>query len=118
MMVSEGENRVSINLHPPELGKIQVELVVKDNHVHARINTENAAVKEVIMTNLDQLKSNIENAGISVTKFDVEVGGFRNQFDQQFSEGNSNGRGGSGSGSQESSEYSLPKDPDWREKPR
>lgn len=111
MMVSEGENRVSINLHPPELGKIQVELVVKDNQVHARINTENAAVKEVIMTNLDQLKSNIENAGISVTKFDVEVGGFRNQFDHQFSEGNPNGKGGSGK--QESSEYTLPSDPDW-----
>jgi flagellar hook-length control protein FliK len=111
LMVSKGENRVSINLHPPELGKIQVELVVKDNHVHARINTENAAVKEVIMTNLDQLKSNIENAGISVTKFDVEVGGFRNQFDHQFSEGNSKGRGGSGN--QESGEYSLPNDPDW-----
>lgn len=111
MMVSEGENRVSINLHPPELGKIQVELVVKDNQVHARINTENAAVKEVIMTNLDQLKSNIENAGISVTKFDVEVGGFRNQFDHQFSEGNSNGK--DGGGKKENGEYTLPSDPDW-----
>ncbi len=111
MMVAEGENRISINLKPPELGKIQVELIVKDNQVSARINTENIAVKEVIMTNLDQLKSNIENAGIAVDKFDVEVGGFRNQFDQQFSGDTSGGKGGGekkGDGGRD-----FPRDPDW-----
>ncbi|HLP46257.1 MAG TPA: hypothetical protein VK469_09935, partial [Candidatus Kapabacteria bacterium] len=48
---------------------------------------ENIAVKEAILTNLDQLKSNIESAGIIVHRFDVEVGGFRNPFDRQFSNG-------------------------------
>lgn len=110
MMLSAGENRVSIKLHPPELGKIQVELIVKDNHVSARINTENIAVKEVIMTNLDQLKSNIENAGITVQKFDVEVGGFRNHFDRQSSDDSS---GGNGRGKKEDGEPQLPGDPDW-----
>ncbi|MCX6582909.1 MAG: flagellar hook-length control protein FliK [Candidatus Aminicenantes bacterium] len=86
-MIAEGEKQVSIKLYPPELGKIQVELVIKDNQVHARINTENIAVKEVILTNLDQLKSNIESAGIIVNRFDVEVGGFRNPFDRQSSNG-------------------------------
>jgi len=110
MMLSHGENRVSIKLHPPELGKIQVELIVKDNHVNARINTENAAVKEVIMANLGQLKSNIENAGITVQKFDVEVGGFRNHFDRQSSDDTS---GGNGRGKKEDIELQLPGDPDW-----
>ncbi|HLP47872.1 MAG TPA: flagellar hook-length control protein FliK, partial [Candidatus Kapabacteria bacterium] len=84
-MITEGENKVGIKLYPPELGKIQVELVIKDNQINARINTENIAVKEAILTNLDQLKSNIESAGIIVHRFDVEVGGFRNPFDRQFS---------------------------------
>jgi flagellar hook-length control protein FliK len=90
MMVSEGDSRAVIQLHPPELGKIQVELIVKDNQVSAKINTDNVAVKEVILTNLNQLKSNIENAGIQVEKFDVEVGGFKNQFDGELSGGSSN----------------------------
>lgn len=110
MMVAEGENRVSINLKPPELGKIQVELIVKDKQVSARINTENIAVKEVIMTNLDQLKSNIENAGISVDKFDVEVGGFRNHFDRDSSGDTSGDRGG---GNKRDGGREFPKDPDW-----
>ena len=110
MMLSQGENRISIKLHPPELGKIQVELIVKDNHVNARLHTENAAVKEVIMTNLGQLKSNIENAGISVQRFDVEVGGFRNHFDGRSSDDTS---GGNGRGKKEDIELQLPGDPDW-----
>lgn len=109
-MVAEGENRVSIKLHPPELGKVQVELVMKDNQVNARINTENVAVKEVILTNLDQLKSNIENAGISVNKFDVEVGGFKNQFDQHLPNGKS---GRQDRGNQENPGLQDPQDSDW-----
>lgn len=91
-MIADGENKVNIKLYPPELGKIQVELVIKDNQVNARINTENIAVKEVILTNLDQLKSNIESAGILVNQFEVEVGGFRNPFDRQSSNGKSDSR--------------------------
>lgn len=98
MMISEGDNKVSIQLHPPELGKVQVELVVKDNRIDARINTENVAVKEVILNNLNQLKVNIEELGISINKFDVEVGGFKNHFDGQFDEGDANGGGGTGQG--------------------
>jgi flagellar hook-length control protein FliK len=102
LMVNEGDSRATIQLHPPELGKIQVELIVKDNQVSAKINTDNVAVKEVILTNLNQLKSNIENAGIEVDKFDVEVGDFKNQFDGELSDGSSSsGERRDNSGNQE-----------------
>lgn len=90
-LMTNGESRVTMQLQPPELGKVEVELLIKDNQVTAKINTENIAVKEVILNNLDQLKSNLENAGTGVDKFEVEVGGFKNHFDQHFS--------GDGSGS-------------------
>lgn len=92
-LISSGESRAVIQLHPPELGRVQMELVVHDNQVTAKINTENAAVKEVILANLDQLKSNLANAGTQINKFDVEVGGFKNYFEQHFSKGGS-GRAG------------------------
>jgi flagellar hook-length control protein FliK len=105
MLVANGENRVTMNLHPPELGKVQVELVIKDSQINAKINTENVAVKEVIMSNLDQLKSNLANAGTQVNKFDVEVGGFKSQFEQQTGfnrngSGSGKGKGGNGNGYQ------------------
>ncbi|MCP4146909.1 MAG: hypothetical protein GY757_04080 [bacterium] len=98
-LISEGENKVSINLRPPELGKVQVELTVKDNQVSAKINAENIAVKEVLLANLDQLKANIENNGVSINKIEVEVGGFNNHFEGQFNNGNSDSKkGGKGGG--------------------
>ncbi|MCP5046920.1 MAG: hypothetical protein GY940_07090 [bacterium] len=90
-LLASGESRVTMRLNPPELGKVEVELIMKDNQVNARVTTENIAVKEVILNNLDQLKSNLANAGTGIDKFDVEVGGFKNQFDQHFSDGKSGG---------------------------
>lgn len=78
MTTKGGGESVSIKLQPPELGKIQVELFLKDNTVNAKINTENIAVKEIILTNLDQLKAGIENNGFNINKLDVEIGGFKN----------------------------------------
>jgi flagellar hook-length control protein FliK len=99
MLIANNESQVSIKLNPPELGRVQIELSIKDNSVHARVNTENTAVREVILSNMDQLKSNLENAGVHVTQIDVEVGGFKNQFDKQFGQENTgNGTGGTGSG--------------------
>jgi flagellar hook-length control protein FliK len=107
-LISSGESRATIQLHPPELGRVQVDLVVHDNQVTAKINTENASVKEVILTNLDQLKSNLANAGTQINKFEVEVGGFKNHLEQHFSRekgGNGYKQGNSGRGfSQDSSE--------------
>lgn len=111
MLVNDGGSKAVIQLKPPELGKIQVELVVRDNQVNARINTENIAVKEVILTQLEQLKSNIENAGIQVDSFDVEVGGFRNQFDGQFS-GEESANGGGGDQRENGTAQDL-KEADW-----
>ncbi len=105
-MLANGENRISLKLYPPELGRVEVELSIKDNKISAKINTENVAVKEVIQSNLDQLKSNLQNAGTTIHKMDVEVGGFKNQFDQNFSNGTSDGsgrRGSSGGGENGSS---------------
>lgn len=92
-LISSGESRAAIQLYPPELGRVQVDLIVHDHQVTVKINTENAAVKEIILANLDQLKSNLANVGTQISKFEVEVGGFKNHFEQYFSKGESrNGR--------------------------
>ncbi len=98
-MATKGTEAVSIRLQPPELGKIHIELTVKDNSIHAKIHTENIAVKEVILTNLDQLKSGIENNGFNINKLDVEVGGFKNFLpneSQQFGSKNKNNKPNNG----------------------
>lgn len=114
MLMATNENKVNLQLQPPELGKVEVELTVKDNHVNAKINTENIAVKEVILNNLDQLKSNLEEQGIHISRLDVEVGGFKNHFDREFTgdsagNGKGNGRGGNGETAREGFDYMAEK---------
>jgi len=91
-LINNNDNKVSIKLHPPELGKIQIELVIKNNNVDAKINTENHHVREVILSNLDQLKSNLNNSGFQISKFNVEVGGFKNFFEQNFNNAEGNAK--------------------------
>ncbi len=100
-MATKGTEAVSIRLQPPELGKIHIELTIKDNSINAKINTENIAVKEVILTNIDQLKAGIENNGFNINKLDVEIGGFKNflsndsqSFNKKGKNGTKNNKGG------------------------
>ncbi len=99
-LATKGGETITIRLQPPELGKIQIELVMKDNTINAKINTENIAVKEVIMTNLDQIKASIENSGFNINKLDVEIGGFKNFLsnESQNFTNDKNGKKGSKSG--------------------
>ena len=112
-LMTNGENRVTMKLMPPELGKVEIELIMKDNQVNAKINTENIAVKEVILNNLEQLRSNLEQAGTGIDKFDVEVGGFKSHLDQHFANGKSDGdkKGGAGRGNGNDDETGDPNEP-------
>jgi len=110
MLLHRGENKVNIQLQPPELGKVEVELFLKDNQISAKINTENIAVKEVIMSNMEQLKSNLQNMGHQIDKLEVEVGGFKNQTDHHFgneSSGDGKRKGSSDGGGSVSGEAEI-----------
>jgi len=53
------------------------------------------------VANLDQLKSNLANAGTQISKFDIEVGGFKNYYEQHFSRKGSGKAGGPASAAYE-----------------
>jgi flagellar hook-length control protein FliK len=73
-MVQEGVQKTTIQLSPPELGRIQLNLVIENGHIHGLMGTESHAVKELIDANLNQLKTQLEAQGFSVQSFDVMVG--------------------------------------------
>jgi flagellar hook-length control protein FliK len=73
-MVQEGVQKTTIELSPPELGRIQLNLVIENGRIHGLMGTESHAVKELIDANLNQLKTQLEAQGFSVQSFDVMVG--------------------------------------------
>ena len=79
-----------------------------DRGISVKINAESQAVREVILTNADVLKGQVENAGHTVQDLSVEVGNFRDpsadgqgrSFSLGSRGGGGSGEGGDGGGSQ------------------
>ena len=72
--VSRGQSRINIQLHPPSLGKLQIDLSMNQNQLRAVIIAESSQVKQILESNLDQLRACLESQNIEVDKFSVSVG--------------------------------------------
>ncbi len=73
-MIRGGEQRGSLHISPPELGKLDLDIVVKQGHLQANVTAENPVVKEIIEANMNQLKQQLADQGFIVEKFEVMVG--------------------------------------------
>jgi len=73
-MVQGGVQKTTVELSPPELGRIQLNLVIENGQIRAMMGTESPMVKELIEANLSQLRTQLEAQGFSVQSFEVMVG--------------------------------------------
>ena len=97
-MVRAGEQTSRIQVTPPDLGRLDMEIVIKQGHLHAQLNAETPAVKELIEANLQQLKQQLNNMGFAVDRFEVTTGLDDRRFsEQQAWTGGRRGRRGQGS---------------------
>lgn len=73
-MIRGGEQRSRIFISPPELGRLDLDLVIKQGHLQAHLSAETGVVKELIEANLNQLKQQLSDQGYIVDNFKVMVG--------------------------------------------
>lgn len=74
------ENRITLQLHPPTLGKVYIDLSLHDHQLRAVVFAENQHVKHVLEGSLEQLRAALEQHNIEVDKLTVDVGSQGNQF--------------------------------------
>lgn len=67
-------NKITMQLEPDFLGKIQMKVGLDNGTVTARILAESSQVKELLDGNLAKLKSTLQQKGIEIDQFDVSVG--------------------------------------------
>ena len=60
------EHHLVLKLYPKELGEVKVEMTVRDNQVAVSFAMENSKVKEVMESNLEQFKENMEKQGFAL----------------------------------------------------
>jgi flagellar hook-length control protein FliK len=63
----------NIKIYPPELGRVMAKLKVDKNNAELMILTENNVVKQIIETNLPELRQNFQNADITLTSINVQT---------------------------------------------
>ncbi|MBN2419552.1 MAG: flagellar hook-length control protein FliK, partial [Deltaproteobacteria bacterium] len=106
VMIRTGEYKSRMQITPPDLGKLDIDLTFKNGHIHASLSAENAAVKEIIEANLNQLKQQLTSQGLTVERFDVMV-----NLDNGKREDNNtwaDGKAGKGSGHNTRSKSAAP----------
>jgi flagellar hook-length control protein FliK len=68
-----GRSEIQIRLKPEFLGNVQMTVSTDKEQLAVRILTDQPVVKNVIESHLHQLKSELQNQGLTVDKFDIMV---------------------------------------------
>lgn len=84
VMVSDRRSEVRFQLKPESLGRVVIKLEMVDGAINGKMVVQNAELKEIVLANLSHLKDSLEQQGIPVSRFSVDVGGERSFSQQQF----------------------------------
>jgi flagellar hook-length control protein FliK len=71
--VNQGENILKIQLKPPELGRLMVTIDNSGNSMRVNITTENAAAREILVSNVNEIRTVLSNSGVNLERFDVDM---------------------------------------------
>lgn len=68
------EHQLVLRLYPQDLGEVKVNLLVRDEHVSVSFNMENARVKEMLESTMEEFKQNLDQKGFKLGECFVSVG--------------------------------------------
>ncbi|NOZ39111.1 MAG: hypothetical protein GXP24_02650 [Planctomycetes bacterium] len=68
------DGQIQLRLSPPELGTLRINIVMNEGVLTARLETETAAARAVLLDNLPALRERLAEQEIRIEKFDVDVG--------------------------------------------
>ena len=101
---ADGVHRLTVNLHPVDLGPVQVVAEIRNGEINLQLSSSTDAGHDSLRDSLDQLRRELEQSGFSNTNLDLRQGSQQDQARQQFAfmnNGDTNGgsgRTGNGSG--------------------
>lgn len=79
-----GQADIQMSVHPPELGKIQIHLTLRDGNMHVQMTVQDDTVKRLLDQQLEPLRVRMNELGVGIGQFDVRRdGGSPNQTFEQ-----------------------------------
>lgn len=92
IMIKPEQTSMELQLNPESLGKINLSVVAKDGIMTAHFTAQNEMVKEVIESQIQILKDNLNNQGLKVESIEVMVSNFSFEQSNQATGGNEKGQ--------------------------
>jgi hypothetical protein len=74
VMVGQGQSEMELSLKPDHLGKLKLKIAVDHQIVTAHFTVESEQVKQIIETNLAELRKQFQDTGTQIENFTVTVG--------------------------------------------
>jgi hypothetical protein len=71
--VDAGQKNLIIRIDPPDLGNVQIRLSFDNGVLKADVRVDSTAIKDSFNLALPQIKTSLENSGINVSEFNVDV---------------------------------------------
>ena len=69
----ERDGEIRLRLSPPELGSLLLEVRIQDGALVARLETETDAARTAIVENLPALRERLNEQGVRIERFDVDL---------------------------------------------
>jgi hypothetical protein len=66
--------QLTLEMEPEGFGKLNIKVGTKKNEVSAQILTENEAARQTLLKNSPELRQELQNQGLALGKFNVDVG--------------------------------------------
>jgi len=73
LSLQRGENHIRLQLKPPQLGSIQIDMDMKDSVLKIGITTELHSVKEFLTTSIHELRDTLVQQGVKLERVDIQV---------------------------------------------
>jgi predicted RNA binding protein YcfA (HicA-like mRNA interferase family) len=77
--IQRGDRFFTLQLKPPELGMVNIEMDVKENLLKMSIVTETGSAKDLLQANYANLRRVLEGYGVKVESFDIQLSSSLNQ---------------------------------------
>lgn len=72
-MANSGQQRLVLRIDPPDLGSIQIRLILDNGVIRADFRVDNQSVKDSFNFAMPQIKTSLEDAGIKTGEFFVDL---------------------------------------------
>ncbi len=89
--IAAGHYRLTFNVHPRELGAIDVVMEMRDGRLDAQINTSNAVTRDLLGDSLPRLRDALQQSGVNLAH--LHVGSDTQQGQSQGREASTNNAG-------------------------